>query len=336
MRRSAATPPGRSTWSPGRARTASRAPPTSSSATARSTRATPSRRSDEPAPDYNRNQFGGSLGGPHRREPRCSSSPTTRARGCARGSRASPTCRRWRSGTGDFSQSLFAPPRRSVLAASRFRAARSRRSSISPIGAAIAALYPAAQPQHAVRELRRRRRPSTDDIDQFDVRHRSRARRRVAADGALQLQRPPAVRAVCRHRLLDRARIRQRRRRARPEPRRWPTTGRSASSLVNDVRFGYNRVAIGVFAENPQIDNALGRAEGAGDQSARRRAEPDLHRRLLAARPRVQQPAGEHVRHVSDCATPRRGRAARTSSRSAASGTACGSRPTATCRRAAS
>ena len=28
------------------------------------------------------------------------------------------------------------------------------------------------------------------------------------------------------------------------------------SALVNDVRFGYNRVAIGVFPENPHINNA--------------------------------------------------------------------------------
>ena len=80
---------------------------------------------------------------------------------------------------GDFSQSLFAPPRRSVLAASRFRAAQIPSFFHQPDRRGDCGALSAAEPQHAVRELRlvadaaRRRR----SVRRADRSRRSPARR---------------------------------------------------------------------------------------------------------------------------------------------------------------
>ena len=72
------------------------------------------------------------------------------------------------------------------------------------------------------------------------------------------------------------------------------------TTMVNDVRFGYNRVAIGVFPENPAIDNAsVGMP--ACPQPSGCRHEPDLRGWIRDSWPRVQQSAGKRVQHVPDC-----------------------------------
>ena len=70
----------------------------------------------------------------------------------------------------------------------------------------------------------------------------------------------------------------------------------TSSTLVNEMRVGYNRVAIGVFPENPDITNATVGLPALATNPRDAGLSLITDRRLLAARPRVQQPAGEHVR----------------------------------------
>ena len=125
--------------------------------------------------------------------------------------------------------------------------------AINPIGAAIAGLYPL--PNRSTPFANYVASPaSTDDVDQFD--------------GRLDHAFPGASRLTGRYSFSDRRLF---------EPyagagfstvpgfgndveRRGQNLSLAYNrpvghALVNDVRFGYNRVAIGVFVENPQIGN---------------------------------------------------------------------------------
>jgi Carboxypeptidase regulatory-like domain/TonB dependent receptor-like, beta-barrel len=206
----------------------------------------------EDAPDYNRNQFGGSLGGPvaANRVFFFADYENTRLReGTTRVTNVPTLAER----QGDFSQSLFAKP---VDPFSRqpFPGGRIPSFFQSPIGSAIAALYP----------LPNRNSPfanyvgspdGTDDVDQFDVRldhtfagasrltgrYSFTDRRLLEPFGAAGFSSLPGF-----GNLVDR----------RGQNLSIAYSRPMGSALVNDARFGYNRVAIGVFPENPQIDNA--------------------------------------------------------------------------------
>jgi Carboxypeptidase regulatory-like domain len=207
---------------------------------------------DEPAPDYNRHQFGGSIGGPLAADRVFffADYESTRLReGITRVTNVPTLAER----QGDFSQSLFAKPR-DPFSGQAFPGNRIPSFFLNPIGAAVASLYP----------LPNRNTPfanyvaspnQTDDVDQFDLR----------MDHAFA----GASRLTARYSFTDRRLIE-------------PFAGAGFSSLpgfgnqvdrrgqnlsvaysrpvgsafVNDVRFGYNRVAIGVFPESPQMNNA--------------------------------------------------------------------------------
>ena len=206
---------------------------------------------NEDAPRYTRHQFGGSAGGPlvrnrtfffadyertHLREgvTRITNVPTLAER------------------TGDFSRSLFNRPI-NFLTGQPFDGGVIPQPFQSPIGREIAALYPAPNRDtpfaNYVSSPTRR-----DDVDQVDLR----IDQSIAAGGRL----------TGRYSLSDRrlfdpfagpgfpwfrgsapmfraaGRISRSRSRMRPLP-----------AFVNDVRFGYNRVSIGVFAENTATSN---------------------------------------------------------------------------------
>jgi Carboxypeptidase regulatory-like domain/TonB dependent receptor len=207
---------------------------------------------DVPAPDYNRHQFGGSLGGPlvagrafffgdyehsYLREgiTRVTNVPTLAER------------------NGDFSQTLFNRPI-NFLIGQPFPGDVIPAFFQSPIGRSIAALYP----------LPNRNQPFAnyvssptlrDDVDQADLR----------VDQSFT----GGSRLTGRYSLSDR-------RLSDPfagpgfalvpgfgtnVPRRGQNVGLTfthtpGGRIVNDVRFGYNRVSIGVFAENTQVNNA--------------------------------------------------------------------------------
>ena len=255
MRRSAGTPAGRSTSSRGPA-------PTGSAGTA--LRVLPQRRASTRATTSRR---------------RTSRRPTTAAtssaaRSAAR-SRATGTFffadyegTRLREGItrvtnvptpaerdGDFSQSLFPRPRQSVdrqpLPERPHPVVRSSTRSAP----AIAALYPLPNRDDAVRELRLVADAATTTCDQFDVTGRSRCSRRQPAStarysfaiaGCSSHSPAPAFSALPGFgNDVDR--------RGQNLVARYTLTPRRHASC-NDVRLGYNRVAIGVFAENPQID----------------------------------------------------------------------------------
>jgi hypothetical protein len=207
---------------------------------------------DAPAPDYNRHQFGGSIGGPiaadrafffadyeHTRLregiTRVTNVPTLAERG------------------GDFSESLFSRP---VDPFSRqpFPGGRIPPFALSPIGSSLAALYPL--PNRATPFANYVASPTAaDDVHQFDVR----------ADHSF----PGASRLTARYSFSDRRLL---------EPfagagfsslpgfgnhvdRRGQNLSLAysrpvGSALVNDLRLGFNRVAIEVLPENPQVDNA--------------------------------------------------------------------------------
>ena len=153
--------------------------------------------------------------------------------------------------SGDFSQSLFAPP---VDPFTQQPFPGGQLPLVHPIGAAVAALYPL--PNRATPFANYVSSPPLRDVvDQFDLR----------VDHTLSA----ASRLTARYSFSDRRLL---------EPfagtgfstvpgfgndvaRRGQNLGAShtttlGSGLVNDARFGYNRVAIGVFPENPALDNA--------------------------------------------------------------------------------
>jgi hypothetical protein len=207
---------------------------------------------DEPAPDYRRNQFGGSLGGPiaANRVFFFADYESTRLReGTTRVTNVPTLAER----QGDFSQSLFSAPV-DPFSGQPFPGNRIPSFALNPIGSAIAALYPL--PNRSAPFANYVASPvGTDDVDQFDVR--------------LDHSFPGASRWTARYSFSDRRLL---------EPfagagfSSVPGFGNDVdrrgqnlavaysrpigSALVNDARLGYNRVAIGVFVENPQIDNA--------------------------------------------------------------------------------
>jgi hypothetical protein len=215
----------------------------------------------EPAPDYSRHQFGGSLGGALARNRTFffADYEGTRLReGITRVTNVPTAAER----TGDFSQSLFARP---VDPSSRQPLPGGRLPSffIHPIGAAIAALYPA--PNRDTPFANFVSSPTLhDDVHQFDVK--------------IEHQLSAASRATARYSFSNRGLL---------EPFAGPTfsavpgfgndvdrRGQNLSvsitharpSVLNDLRIGYNRIRIGVFPENPDIDNAsVGLASLASD-----------------------------------------------------------------------
>ena len=206
---------------------------------------------DQPDPDYSRHQFGLSIGGPMTRDRMFffADYEGTRLReGITRVTNVPTLAER----VGDFSQSLFARP---VDPFTQRPFPDGRLPFAHPIGAAIAALYP--EPNRNVPFANFVSSPALrDDIDQFDARGD-----RVFGDGS---------RLTARYSFVDRRLL---------EPfaagsafsalpgfgnvvdRRGQNLAVShvtalGAAMFHDVRFGYNRVAIGVFPENPEIDNA--------------------------------------------------------------------------------
>ncbi|MEO7275675.1 MAG: TonB-dependent receptor [Vicinamibacterales bacterium] len=205
----------------------------------------------EPAPDYNRNQFGGSIGGPlaeNRLFFFADYESTRLSEGLTRVTNVPTLAER----QGDFSQSLFAAP---VDPFSRqpFPGGRIPSFAVNPIGAAIAALYPL--PNRSTPFANYVASPTgTDAADQFDARidHAFAGASRLTARYSFSDRRLYEPYAGAGFSTLpgfgnDVARRGQNLSIAYSRP-----IGRA---LVNDVRFGYNRVGIGVFPENPQIDN---------------------------------------------------------------------------------
>src|SRR3954447_20402213 len=207
---------------------------------------------DVDAPDYNRHQFGGSFGGPvvaNRTFFFADYEHTYLREGITRISNVPTAAER----NGDFSQTLFARPMNFIVG-QPFPGDLIPALFQSPTGRAIAALYPL--PNRNVRFANFVSSPAgRDDVDQTDLR----------VDQSL----PGGARLTGRYSFSDRRLV---------EPfagpgfplipgygTNIPRRGQNAAvtfthmpghRLVNDVRFGYNRVSIGVFAENTQIDNA--------------------------------------------------------------------------------
>jgi hypothetical protein len=201
---------------------------------------------DEPEPDYSRHQFGGSAGGPLVRDRTFlfGDYEGTRLReGITRLTTVPTAAER----SGDFSATPGGVP------ANPFGGSQIPPAFIHPVGRAIANLYPA--PNRASATANFVSSPTLrDDIDQFDVK--------------LQQVMPGEARLGARYSFSDRRLL---------EP--FAGTGfatvpgfgnevarrgqnlsvsynRASASLFHDVRVGYTRVSIGVFPENPQIDNA--------------------------------------------------------------------------------
>jgi hypothetical protein len=205
----------------------------------------------EPAPDYSRHQFGGSIGGPvvRNRTFFFGDYEGTRLReGITRVTNVPTAAER----IGDFSQSVFPAP---VDPRSRqpLPAGLVPPFFIHPVGRTIAALYP----------LPNRNTPFAnfvssptlrDNIDQFDAK--------------LEHLFSNTTRVLARYSFSDRRLLEPF---AGPAFAAIPGFGndvdrrgqnllfsltQATTSLVNDIRVGYNRIAIAVYPENPQIDNA--------------------------------------------------------------------------------
>lgn len=206
---------------------------------------------DEAAPAYNRNQFGGTIGGPILRDRTFFFADYERTRlreGITRVTNVPTIAER----NGDFSQTLFQRPS-DPFTGQPFPGGQIPFFYMSPIGRAIAALYPA--PNRSTPLGNYVSSPTLrDDIHQFDTRvdHALGAGARLTARysfGDRQLFEPVAGAGFA----------------AVPGfgtdvPRRGQNlavslTHTPSGSFVNDVRFGYNRVSIGVFGEDTGVTN---------------------------------------------------------------------------------
>jgi hypothetical protein len=204
----------------------------------------------EPAPDYSRHQFGGSFGAPlvRNRTFFFGDYEGTRLReGITRVTNVPTAAER----AGDFSQSLFPAPRNPITG-QPLPDGRIPSFVIHPVGAAIAALYPL--PNRDTPFANFVSSPTLrDDIDQFDVK--------------VEHLFSNATRALARYSFSDRRLLEPF---AGPAFAAIPGFGnevdrrgqnllfsltQATTSVVNDVRVGYNRIAIAVDPENPQVNN---------------------------------------------------------------------------------
>jgi hypothetical protein len=206
---------------------------------------------DDPAPDYSRHQFGVSMGGPIAvdRTFFFADYEGTRLReGITRVTNVPTLAER----NGDFSQSLFTKPS-DPFSRQPFPNGRIPGFFLSPIGAAVAALYPL--PNRNVPFANYVASPVLrDDIDQFDARvdHGFGGGSRLTGRYSFSDRRLLEPFAGAGFSTVpgfgnDVSR--------RGQNLALTFTHSPLSTIVNDVRFGYNRVSIGVFAENTALNN---------------------------------------------------------------------------------
>ena len=211
---------------------------------------------DVDAPDYNRHQFGGSFGGPlvaNRTFFFADYEHTYLREGITKITNVPTAAER----SGDFSQTLFNRPV-NIFAIVPGQPPGFPGDTIpsgfqSPTGRAIAALYPL--PNRNVAFANYVSSPTgRDDIDQTDLRvdHSLAGGSRLTARYSLSDRRLFEPFAGSGFPLIPGF--------GTDVPRRGQNiaatfTHMPAPRIVNDVRFGYNRVSIGVFAENTQVNN---------------------------------------------------------------------------------
>jgi hypothetical protein len=206
---------------------------------------------DEPAPRYDRHQFGGSFGGPLVRNHTFVFADYERTylrEGLTRITNVPTLAER----SGDFSQTLFNRPS-NFLIGQPFPGGVIPPGFHNPIGRAIAALYPA--PNRATPFANFVSSPTRrDDVDQADVRidQVMGGGRRLSARYSFSDRRLFEPFAGPGFALIPGF--------GTDVPRRGQNLAVTyihapGSGFVNDVRVGYNRVAIGVFAEKASTSN---------------------------------------------------------------------------------